>query len=182
MTAEIRVPASDARPGLLLRHWRDTDLGVVVAAYTDPEQRRFTQFTVDGTADGLSWLGVQDRGWADGDRMSFAVCEDGSDVPLAHVVLKRKDPASGDAEVGYWTTAAARGRGIAPRALAALTDWAFATFGDDGLRRLELRHAGDNEASCRVAEKTGFAFHSILPANETWPTDHHLHIRELAVA
>src|ERR1043165_6247485 len=135
MTAEITVSSTDARPGLLLRRWRDTDLDVVVPAYADPDQRRFTQFSVDGTADGLQWLGVQDRGWADGDRMSFAVCEDdGSDRPLGHVVLKRRDPQGDSAEVGYWTTAAARGRGIAPRALVALSDWAFATY---PLRRLE---------------------------------------------
>ncbi|GIG68466.1 GNAT family N-acetyltransferase [Phytomonospora endophytica] len=183
MTAEIRVAATDARMGLVLRRWRDTDLEAVVTAYSDPDQRRFTQFNVDGTAGGLQWLGVQDRGWTEGDRMSFAVCEDdGSDRPLGHVVLKRPDPSDDSAEVGYWTSAAARGRGIAPRALTALADWAFATFGENGLRRLVLRHAADNEASCRVAEKTGFAFHSVLPASGEHGSDDHLHVREGARA
>ncbi|MEV0646218.1 GNAT family N-acetyltransferase [Phytomonospora sp. NPDC050363] len=179
MTAEIRVAPTDARAGLLLRRWRPDDLDVVVAAYTDPQQRQWTRFTVDGTAGGLEWLGVQERGWAAGDRMSFAVCEDdGSDVPLGHVVLKRPDRTGGSAEVGYWTTAAARGRGIASRALSAITEWAFTTYGDDGLRRLELRHDVGNEASCRVAEKNGFPFRELVAGAGELGEGEHLHVRE----
>jgi hypothetical protein len=47
------------------------------------------------------------------------------------------------------TAARARGRGVAHRALQALTDWAFTAFPGDGLTRLELLHQVDNTASCR---------------------------------
>nr|WP_307805241.1 hypothetical protein [Streptomyces spirodelae] len=40
---------------------------------------------------------------------------------------------------------------MTPRALRALTEWAFAAFPGDELTRLELLHQVDNAASCRVA-------------------------------
>lgn len=54
----------------------------------------------------------------------------------------------------YWVLSAARGRGVAPRALDAVVDWAL---GKAGFHRLELHHSTLNEASCRVATKSGFA-------------------------
>jgi RimJ/RimL family protein N-acetyltransferase len=42
---------------------------------------------------------------------------------------------------------------VAPAAVIALSQWAFATF---PLQRLELRHHSLNPASCRVAVKAGY--------------------------
>lgn len=66
---------------------------------------------------------------------------------------------------------------MAPRAVSALTHWAFDEI---GFERLELAHSVLNEASCRVAAKTGFALegtrrHSHLHA-DGWH-DMHLHAR-----
>jgi RimJ/RimL family protein N-acetyltransferase len=97
---------------------------------------------------------------------------------VGHVVLKRPAPGSPSAEVGYWTAAHARGRGVAPRALQALTDWAFTAFADDGLERLELLHQVDNTASCRVAQKCRYELSALLPAAPPdFPLDGHLHTR-----
>ncbi|MEK8171129.1 GNAT family N-acetyltransferase [Streptomyces sp. M19] len=82
---------------------------------------------------------------------------------MGGAVLKRPDPASGDAEVGYWTAAWARGRGVAPRGVEAVTAWAFAAFAGEGLTRLCLLHQIDNAASCRVAAKCGYAFVGCCP-------------------
>lgn len=74
-----------------------------------------------------------------------------------------------------------RDRGVAPRALRALTDWAFsafAAFAGDGLTRLELLHQVDNAASCRVAQKSRYALASLLPAAPpAFPLEGHLHVR-----
>lgn len=99
-------------------------------------------------------------------------------APVGHVVLKRPVPGAASAEVGYWTAARARGRGVAPRAVRALTEWAFAAFAGDGLVRLELRHQVDNAASCRVAEKCRYGLGAVLPAAPpAFPLDGHVHVR-----
>ena len=69
------------------------------------------------------------------------------------------------AEVGYWTAAAARNRGVASQAVEMVTTWAFESFGAAGLRRIQLLHQHDNLASCRVAQKSGYALTGVLPAD-----------------
>ena len=76
-----------------------------------------------------------------------------SDVLLGRAALKHLEFADGTADVAYWTVPAARGKGVCPRAVDAMASWAFTA----GFRRLDLEHAVGNTASCRVAEKTGFA-------------------------
>ncbi|MBM0237448.1 GNAT family N-acetyltransferase [Micromonospora sp. ATA32] len=96
--------------------------------------------------------------------------------------LKEVVPGRPAAEVGYWTAAPARGRGVAPRALEAVTGWAFTRFAAAGLTRLELLHQVDNPASCRVAEKAGYRFEEVLPARPPFPRDGHRHVRSSSPA
>jgi RimJ/RimL family protein N-acetyltransferase len=82
------------------------------------------------------------------------------------------------AEIGYWTAVAARGRGIAPAAVRAVTDWVFDAFAGASLRQVMLVHDVDNPASCRVAEKAGYPFRELSPANPPhWFNDGHIHMR-----
>jgi RimJ/RimL family protein N-acetyltransferase len=136
--------------------------------------------------DAAGWLASQDRGWRDGDRLSFAVLaadDDGGGVLAGNVGLKNRDEAGriGEretAEIGYWTAVAARGRGIAPAAVRAVTDWVFDAFAGTSLRQIMLVHDVDNPASCRVAEKAGYPFFQLSPANPPhWFTDGHIHMR-----
>ncbi|MFJ2024378.1 GNAT family N-acetyltransferase [Streptomyces sp. NPDC087897] len=186
--------------GLLLRRWRAEDLPALLRAYDDPAMRRWLATQVSGPDGAADWLEAQRTGWAAGTRFDFAVAEAGrADGPggapeggpgagpggelLGNIVLKRPDPLNGTAEVGYWTTAPARGRGVASRALTVLTDWAFTRFAASGLARLELLHQVDNAASCRVAEKCGYALARVIPA---LPPDHplegHVHARQAPAA
>lgn len=55
----------------------------------------------------------------------------------------------GDGELAYWILPFARERGVEPLAVRAVTQWSFDVV---GLKRLQL-----NQASCRVAQKAGFA-------------------------
>ncbi|MFI2436330.1 GNAT family N-acetyltransferase [Streptomyces sp. NPDC018693] len=177
----LEADATGSVSALLLRPWRPQDAPALVDACRDPVLRRWTSHAVDDEADAHRWLREQRDAWERGGRLAFAVLDaqpDGTEGRLAgHVVLKGLAPGSGSAEVGYWTAAHARGRGVAPRAVHALTDWAFTAF--PRLTRLELVHQVDNTASCRVAAKCGYAFETVLPAEPpAFPRDGHLHVRE----
>ncbi|WP_326705576.1 hypothetical protein [Streptomyces cyaneofuscatus] len=53
---------------------------------------------------------------------------------------------------------------------------------EEAARRLELLHQVDNVASCRVAEKSGYAFAELLSAlPPEFPLDGHLHVREASL-
>jgi RimJ/RimL family protein N-acetyltransferase len=85
---------------------------------------------------------------------------------------------AGVAEAGYWTAAQSRGRGIATRALEVTSQWALRTQDLVRLTRLDLLHAENNPASCRVAEKCGYALHDLLPpAPPAFPASGHRHVR-----
>lgn len=179
----LHAPATPTAPALLLRPWRAGDVPALIEAYRDPVLRRWTSTRPDNEDDALRWVRVQERGWATGERLSFAVVEaaaaPGPARLVGNVVLKAATPGRPTAEVGYWTAGPARGQGVAPRALEALTAWSFATFRADGLQRLELLHQVDNPASCRVAEKSGYRYHRTLPAAPpSYPVDGHLHTRQ----
>ncbi|MFF4038540.1 GNAT family N-acetyltransferase [Streptomyces sp. NPDC001816] len=181
-TARVEVAATPSNPALLLRPWCPQDAAALVEAYRDAALRRWTSGVVEDEAGAARWIGEQARGWEERRRFAFAVVESGPgpERVLGHAVLKFTEaPGASAAEVGYWTAAPARGRGVAPRALHALTEWAFAAFGGDGLTRLELLHQADNAASCRVAQKCGYALARLLPAAPpAFPLDGHVHVRE----
>ncbi|WP_330295209.1 GNAT family N-acetyltransferase [Streptomyces sp. NBC_00503] len=189
MNTTIRVGRAARATGLVLRPWCEADGEALVEAHRDPAMRHWLTRHVDDAEDARRWLEEQRLNWESGDRLGFAVYEAagsgedldaGSGSLAGNVVLKRAASRSGSAEVGYWTVASARGRGVASRALEAVTDWAFATFSADGpdrLDRLELMHQVDNLASCRVAEKAGYRLDRVLPAVPPYPLDGHLHVR-----
>ena len=89
-------------------------------------------------------------------------------------------PPSREAEIGFRTMPAARGRGIA-RAAVAL---ACQKLADENIvDELVLFHAVGNPASCRVAIASGFALEETLPGNFTYGDgkvhDEHRHRRLL---
>jgi hypothetical protein len=78
------------------------------------------------------------------------------------------------------TALTSRHHGIATAAPVAVTGWASDPFGGDALRRIEFVHDLDNIASCRVAEKSGYAFREMSPANPLrWLTAAHLHAHSM---
>ncbi|WP_234393178.1 GNAT family N-acetyltransferase [Streptomyces pactum] len=178
----LKVAATPTTPALVLRPWCAEDVAALVEVYRDAELRRWTNSRMESEDDGLRWVQDQEQGWAAGSRFAFAVLERALDAaPLrlvGNVVLKEVASGKPSAEVGYWTAAQARGRGVAQRALNTLTAWAFDAFQANGLECLELLHQVDNLASCRVAEKNGYQFDRLLPsAPPSYPLDGHVHVR-----
>ncbi|MEV5733822.1 GNAT family N-acetyltransferase [Streptomyces sp. NPDC052292] len=181
-TVILHAGATPSAPALVLRPWCAGDADALVDVFRDPVLRRWTSAAVENEADAMRWIQGQERGWAAGDRFGFAILEaqpDPTNSRLAgHVVLKEVTPGRPSAEVGYWTAAHARGRGVAPRALETLTDWAFGTWGAGALEQLELLHQVDNPASCRVADKSRYLLDTVLPAAPpSFPREGHRHIR-----
>jgi RimJ/RimL family protein N-acetyltransferase len=89
---------------------------------------------------------------------NFAIEVDGAAVGAIGLLL-RDDVYRLSAEIGYWLGEEFWGRGIASRAVAALSDYAFASF---GLCRLYAEVFEWNPASMRVLEKAGYQFEGRL--------------------
>lgn len=173
-SGQPRLPAAG---GLLLRPWRPTDAADLLAAYDDPAIQRWN-LRAGGTEEEVrDWIEEGNRAWQAETDGYWAVVDATTDALRGRISLRGVILALGCAEVTYWTLPASRGAGVAPSAVAALSDWAF---GDAGFHRLELCHSAANEASCRVAEKTGFRHEgtrrAALPHTDGWH-DMHLHAR-----
>ncbi|MCA1713139.1 MAG: GNAT family N-acetyltransferase [Actinobacteria bacterium] len=134
---------------LVLRPWEEADAPAVQAAYEDPEIQRWHGEMLEDAEAAVYAQSWAER-WRTSSRAGWAVTRD--DVLVGRITLVRLDLWQGQAEVTYWTVAAARGTGVAPRAVQAVATWAFGL----GFHRLELGHSTANSASCRVAEKSGF--------------------------
>ncbi|MFE2356486.1 GNAT family N-acetyltransferase [Streptomyces parvulus] len=168
------LPTGD---GLLLRPWRDEDAPAVHAAFQDPVMHQWHIRAAESEDEVRGWIAEWRRGWAGERNAQWAVVEETGGLLAGRVALREVVLGDGVAEVAYWTTAAARGKGVAARATRALAHWALDRI---GFQRLELSHAVANGASCRVAEKAGFVLEgtkrSALLHPDGWH-DMHLHAR-----
>ncbi|MFF0739611.1 GNAT family N-acetyltransferase [Streptomyces sp. NPDC004111] len=177
---------------VVLRPWsRDdidepTTLDALVAAANDPQIALWNPLPAADRDAAAKWLEVRENAWDAGNVATFAIVENTrltattDTVPglLGALTVRWTDRADGLAMIGYWLLPAARGWGLATRATIAAADWAFATA---GVRRLELAHAVENEASCRVAARSGFPAEGVLRASYRFGDgayhDEHLHAR-----
>ncbi|MFC5927901.1 GNAT family N-acetyltransferase [Micromonospora vulcania] len=168
----VELSAAD----LLLRPWREADAPAVRDALRDPD---IAQWNPQGghIDDDSALLWVRRRAdWSAGDHVSMAVTAAAGGQLLGSVSLHHIH--HGDASIGYWTVPTARKRGVAVRAVVRLTEWAFA---DLRLHRVELCHAVANSASCRVADRAGYAAEGTLRESYQYGDgrrhDEHLHAR-----
>ncbi|CAM5746771.1 hypothetical protein [Streptomyces afghaniensis 772] [Streptomyces afghaniensis] len=163
--------------GLLLRPWRAGDAPAVYEVFQDPVMHQWHARTAGSEEEVADWIRDWHQAWEEEREAQWAVVDADSDRLLGRVALCEIRLGDGTAEVAYWTVPAARGRGVAARATTALTRWALDEI---GFHRLELLHAVRNEASCRVASRTGFALEgtkrSAILHQDGWH-DMHLHAR-----
>ncbi|HEX5289615.1 MAG TPA: GNAT family N-acetyltransferase [Streptosporangiaceae bacterium] len=159
---------------LVLRPWAEGDAAALVAAFADPEIQRWHARTVESLAEASEMIARYQRAWRNETGAHWAIT--GPEV-IGRVALRTVDLEEGCAEIAYWVTPAARGRGAAPRSAIALSGW---VLGELGLHRLDLEHSVANAASCRVAQKAGFAYEgtrrSAVLHGDGWH-DMHLHAR-----
>lgn len=177
-------PALLTGDGLLLRPWSRTgssdELAALRIALGDPEMGRWNPVATEadpGEEELRRWLHSRAEGWTSGEP-SWCVRDASGGEVLGHVAVRAVDTRLRTARVGYWTMPAARGRGVASRALETVTRWAFAEL---SLHRLELGHGVGHEASCRVALRCGYqpegTLREAMPNGAGDLLDLHLHAR-----
>jgi RimJ/RimL family protein N-acetyltransferase len=137
--------------GVLLRPPRVGDAADLVAACADPLIERYvpslpSPFRPD---DAVAWIA---SALAPSERRDLVIADPATDRLLGICRLYHLSTMDRSGEVGYWVAPWARGQGLAARATAVLTDWAFR----HGLGRLELLARPDNPASQRVALAAGY--------------------------
>jgi RimJ/RimL family protein N-acetyltransferase len=165
--------------GITLAAYSSVDVDILRAVFADPETQRWNPGPEEG-ADPVAWVTEwfsRRNDWSTGDHLSWAV-RDEDDALVGSVSMFHLDLEQGDGELGYWVAPAARGRGVATRAVNTAARHAFERV---GLRRLYLYHAVDNPVSCRVAERCGFRLEGTLRSSHRYGDgeyyDEHLHGR-----
>ena len=125
----------------------------------------------------VAWC-LRGADWSSGSHSTFSIVDPTDGQLLGNISLFAIDREQATAQVGYRIAAPARGQGLATDALAAVCVWAFE---EQGLFRIELRHAVENPRSCRVATKAGFATEGTLRLGSVYGDgrryDDHLHAR-----
>jgi RimJ/RimL family protein N-acetyltransferase len=152
-------PIEIAAGRLQLRPWEHRLAPELLTALADPEYLRWVPNRSPATLDRAgAWITARDAEWRAGTRLSFAVQDATSAALLGSVSLGYFEAWPRCAEVGYWTSPAARRLGVATEALGVLCRWAFGAL---GANRLELHHATENPASCRIALRCGFSVEGV---------------------
>jgi RimJ/RimL family protein N-acetyltransferase len=172
--ALVRVAEGD----MVLRAATEDDLPDLKAAFADPLIQRWNPVQTGNDAEDAvrTWM-EQRNDWSSGDHVSWVVSTE--DGPLiGSVSLHHIDLAQENAEVGYWVVPELRGRHLAARSVDIAAQFAFKTL---GFRRLYLYHSVENPASCRVADRAGFALEGTVRQSYKYFDgrfhDEHLHGR-----
>ena len=143
--------------GVVLRAWRIQDVPAVAVACQDDEIARWLALVPQPYTEEHARFYVEECLQADDDRRPFAIADASTGEVVGSIDMHINRLQTG--HVGYLVAAQARGRGVAPDALRALSRWAFESL---GLGRIELVTDPENIASQRVAEKAGFQREGVL--------------------
>ena len=150
MDALIAPTLSDG--DVTVRGLRESDVPAIVAACQDPEIPRWTRVPSPYTReDAERFLAIAATEAAAGDGIALAVADGGDRLVGTVGLMELHRPGCG--EIGYWTAAEARGRGVTTRAVVLLRDWAGDAL---GLETIEVLPHRDNHPSQVVAERAGF--------------------------
>lgn len=149
-----------------LRPWADEDAHWYAEASRDPLIQHFT--TESPTLDGAQVLSAIRTLRTSTTDEGFVICDAVTGARLGNMALHH-DGTSG--EVSYWIAAEGRGRGIAARALALFSTWAFQTL---PLNELWLSIHRDNIPSQKTADRAGYQRNPQRDTtkqvkNATWP-------------
>lgn len=152
-------PVELRTPRLILRAPIAADVDAIAAACQDPEIPRWTPLPSPyRRTDAEHYVRVVADGWASCSEAVWVAHADG--VLVASIGLHRitAHATGGDAELGYWVAAPARGQGYLIEAARAVIDWGFA---DRDLVRIGWRATVGNVRSARSARALGFRYEGL---------------------
>ena len=150
----LRFPDPPLSDGVItLRAKTTADADALVVACADPEIPRWTRVPVPYLREhALEWIAGSEEELDAGSSIDW-LAVDAADTVLASVGLMEIDSDSGYGEIGYWVAREARGRGVARRGVALVSEWAQREL---GLTTLEIVVHEDNLPSRAVARAAGF--------------------------
>ena len=152
--------------GLVLRPWAVDDRDALVAAWVDPEVRRWTAVPGDVSPDAAArWIAGGWRRREEGLALDFVGVSVDDGRILGEVGLSAFDTDRRAARIGWWTAAPERGRGVATAMVRAMTDWAHA--GPLALRVVVAEVDLGNPASVAVARAAGYELLGKVPGRLT---------------
>lgn len=128
---------------------REPDIGDMTISVPQP-------MTLDASRD---WIAREVQSIHDGHSVIYAVREKEARAILGVVSLRHIDSSHACAELSFWFSKAARGRGLASESADALVSCGFSAL---GLHRIEAYHILRNVASERLLSRLGFRFEGIL--------------------
>jgi RimJ/RimL family protein N-acetyltransferase len=165
-TRELANGDPDLCDGVVrLRFYRARDAEAVEIAFADETIQHFLHFPPRinrrwARAYVAERIGTGERSpWPE---ISFVIADADTDILLGEVRIVNQTWQR--SEMHYWLTPAARGRGVATKAVRLASDWALVDQHD---QRVEIPVRPDNIASIRVAERAGFVFEG---RREAWLT------------
>jgi len=152
---------------LVLRPPTEADVEAIERACQDPEIPRWTTVPSPYTReDAEDYVRLVGEWWAEGAQAVWCAFREGElvgSIGLHHIAEHR---TGGDAELGYWVAAEARGRGYLVEAARAVVDFGFA---DLGLARIRWRAVVGNVPSARAARALGFRYEGLQRQALTGP-------------
>jgi RimJ/RimL family protein N-acetyltransferase len=157
---EVAPPAHPLGDDVVtLRLWEHGDEGALVDAIDgDPEITSFLELIPQPyrVEEASAWIDAAAAMWRDGTGAPFAVVAAEAVAGGVGITWIDREHAVGD--VGYWTRRDARRHGYTTRAVRLVARWAFSI----GCERLQIRADTENEASLRVAERSGFRQEGVM--------------------
>jgi RimJ/RimL family protein N-acetyltransferase len=105
-----------------------------------------------------TWLRVQVQAFNERKWFEFSIVDPHGRY-VGQCGLNQFDELNRRCNLGYWVRSSAARRGVATHAVGLLRDWAF---DHTNLERIEIVIATGNEASVRVAEKSGAVREGVL--------------------
>ena len=160
MAASFELPDRIEDEVVALRPLRPDDIAAYAASFVaDPALGAALGRETDPTADDLAdWPRRTIDAAAAGEFVELAIA-DPADNLLGSVVMHSPDHHHERIEIGFWLTPAARGRGLARRAVALAVDWAFTGL---GMHRVEMTTLPELDRALALADRLGFRREGIM--------------------